>query len=148
MKTGLSRRNLLPAWGRDFFDTDNFFDGDLERLPFFKNRHGLPSVNITENESEFMIDMAAPGLERKDFQIEVENHTLSIRSEKEEEKEEKKKNFLRREYVHSSFNRSFTLPENCDPNKIEAKYENGILKIAIEKIAKGASKAPKTIVVH
>ncbi|HCS21737.1 MAG TPA: hypothetical protein DIW47_14460 [Bacteroidetes bacterium] len=145
MKTGLSRRNFLPDWSRDFFDTDNFFDGDLERLPFFKNRHGLPSVNITENENEFLIDMAVPGRERKDFQIEVDDHTLSIRSEKEEEKEAKKKNYLRREYFHSSFERTFTLPENCNSEHVEAKYENGILKIAIEKKTKAAAKAPKTI---
>ena len=77
--------------------------------------------------------MAAPGLERKDFKVEVENGILFIRSEKKEEKKEETKNFTRREFSYNSFSRSFTLPENCITDNIMAHYENGILFITLPK---------------
>ena len=133
----LSRKSLLPSWTSDLFDSGKFFgprfldfDGDLPSLEF-ANR--VPSVNVTENEKEFKLEMAAPGLERKDFKVEVENGVLSISSTKEQEKKEEKKNYARREYSYSSFSRSFTLPDNCHPEQINAKYENGILNVTLPK---------------
>jgi HSP20 family protein len=93
----------------------------------------LPSVNINEDESSFRIEVAAPGLEKKDFKIETEGGYLIISSEKEQESTDEKENYRRREFSYSSFSRSFQLPENSLPEKIEAKYENGILRLVLPK---------------
>jgi HSP20 family protein len=142
----ISRKSLLPTWTNDLFDTGSFFsprfldfNGDFD----FANR--VPSVNITENEEEFKIEMAAPGLERKDFKVEVENGVLCISSEKEEESKEEKKNYTRREYSYNSFSRSFTLPDNSLHDKINAKYENGVLNITLPKKEVTVSKPAKEI---
>jgi HSP20 family protein len=147
MTTLVTRKSLLPSWTNDLFDSGNFlsprlldFDGD--GFDFAKR---IPSVNITEDEKEFKIDMAAPGLERKDFKVEVENGALCICSEKEEEKNEEKKNYTRREYSYNSFSRSFGLPDNCMPDKINAKYDNGILHITLPKKEVTVSKPAKEI---
>ncbi|HNT80772.1 MAG TPA: Hsp20/alpha crystallin family protein [Bacteroidia bacterium] len=144
----LSRKRLRPTWKSDLFDTEDFFSprlwdfsGDFD----FANR--VPSVNITENEQEFKIEMAAPGFERKDFKVEVENGVLCISSEKEEESEEKKKNYTRMEYSFNSFSRSFALPENSLPDKINAKYEKGVLNIVVPKKEVTVSKPVKEITV-
>jgi HSP20 family protein len=126
---------LLPKMINDFFDTDIF---SRSLLPEFGNSgFGLklkePSVNITEDTSEFIVEMAAPGLEKKDFKVEVENHTLCVSAEKKEEKKEEEKNYWRREFSYNSFSRSFQLPENSLPDKIHAEYNNGVLKLTLPK---------------
>ncbi len=143
----LKRESLLPTWTNDLFDTGRFlspqlFNFDSDRFDF-ANR--VPSVNITENEKEFKIEMAAPGLERKDFKVEVEDGMLCISSEKKEESKEEKKNYTRREYSYNSFSRSFTLPDNSSPDKINAKYENGVLHISLPKKEVTVSKPAKEI---
>jgi HSP20 family protein len=145
----LPRRSLLPSWTNDLFDTGKFFepslldfDGDFPVSDFATR---IPSVNITENEKNFKIEMAAPGLEKKDFKIEVENGALWISAEKKEETKEEKKNFTRREFSYNSFSRSFRLPENCWPDKIEAKYDSGILKLMLPKKEVTVSKPAKEI---
>ncbi|MBL0105212.1 MAG: Hsp20/alpha crystallin family protein [Bacteroidetes bacterium] len=89
--------------------------------------------------------MAAPGMEKKDFHVSVEGGTLTIRSEKKEEIKEKKENYTRREFSYNSFIRSFRLPDNCLPEKIDAKYENGILTLVLPKKEVIAQKAVKEI---
>lgn len=143
----LKRESLLPTWTNNLFDTGRFlspqlFNFDRDRFDF-ANR--VPSVNITENEKEFKIEMAAPGLERKDFKVEVEDGMLCISSEKKEESKEEKKNYTRREYSYNSFSRSFTLPDNSSPDKINAKYENGVLHISLPKKEVTVSKPAKEI---
>ena len=86
-----------------------------------------------ETNKEFKLELAAPGLERKDFNVEIENHVLKISAEKEEEKSEKNGGYSRREYSFNSFSRSFSLPENVKEGSIDAKYENGVLKVSIPK---------------
>jgi HSP20 family protein len=147
MTTLLKRESLFPRWTSDLLDTGKFlsprlFDFDGDGFDF-ANR--VPSVNVTENEKEFKIEMAAPGLERKDFKMEVENGVLYISSEKEEESKEEKKNYTRREYSYNSFIRSFTLPDNSLPDKINAKYENGVLNITLPKKEVTVSKPAKQI---
>lgn len=129
--------NLFPRVVNDLLDSGSIFspdildlNNDLLNLDFSVK---VPSVNITENEKDYKIELAAPGLEKKDFKIEVENNTLSISSEKKEEKKEESKNFKRREFSYNSFCRSFRLPENILGEKIDAKYENGILKLSVPK---------------
>jgi HSP20 family protein len=114
-------------FGPDFLN-DNF------ELPLY-SRLGLniPSVNVSESPKEFRLELAAPGLERKDFKIEVENHCLNISADKEEEKKEKDDDYTRREYSFNSFSRSFTLPENIKEGSIDARYENGVLTVIVPK---------------
>jgi HSP20 family protein len=115
-----------PLLGKDWFD----FDSSLpSRLGI-----NVPTANITETAKEFQLELAAPGLQRKDFNVEVDNHTLKISSEKEEEKKEDESEYFRREYSFNSFVRTFTLPDNVKENAIDAKYENGILKVIIPKL--------------
>jgi HSP20 family protein len=128
----LIKRSDWPAlingsWLSDFFDNDRFFD--FEGL----KKHSMPSVNVKEHDKDFEIEVAAPGLSKKDFKIAVENGVLTISSEKEEEKEEKEKNYTRREFSYNAFSRSFTLPENVNESDIKARYEDGLLKLNVAK---------------
>jgi HSP20 family protein len=97
----------------------------------------IPAVNIREDEKTFSIVMAAPGLQKEDFNIGVNQQVLTISSEKKSETVEKEDGkFTRREYSYSSFSRSFTLPNTIDTDKIEASYDNGELKITLPKMDK------------
>lgn len=136
--------NLFPRVVNDLLDTDSFFAPAL-----FDNAWDfsvkMPSANITENGKDYKIELAAPGLEKKDFKIELENKVLTISSEKEEEKKEENKNFKRREFSYSSFSRSFQLPEDVLADKIDAKYENGLLKLTVPKKEVAVSNPKKEI---
>lgn len=105
---------LSGAWLSDFFDNDRFFDSD------WLKRQSVPAVNVKESEKEFEIEMAAPGLSKKDFNITVVKGILTISSEKEEEREEKEKDYTRREFSYNAFSRSFTLPEYVSEDDIKA----------------------------
>lgn len=126
----------------DFFDGDRFFDSDWLR------KQSVPAVNVKENETNFEIELAAPGLSKKDFKVTAENGILTISSEKQEEKEEKEKEFTRREFSYSSFSRSFTLPENTNEDDIKANYEDGLLKLHVAKKVIGQPKHKKAIEVR
>lgn len=93
----------------------------------------VPAVNVVENQNEYKVSLAAPGLKKSDFQIDIEGNMLSIQSEKEDTKEEKDEQFTRKEFMYSSFSRSFTLPEDVKQDKIDAVYEDGVLKITLPK---------------
>jgi len=94
----------------------------------------VPAVNITENVNDYNISVAAPGLKKNDFHINVDGNMLTISAEKEETKEEKEEeNYTRKEYNYSSFSRSFTLPQEVNREKIEASYEDGVLKLVLPK---------------
>jgi len=125
----------MPSVFDDFFKPWNeWFDNDLTGRAM-----KMPPVNITEQKEEYMVSLAAPGLKKEDFKIAVDGNMLTISSEKEENKEEKDKKFTRKEYSYSSFSRSFTLPEEINQGKIEAKYEDGVLKISLPR-KEGANK--------
>lgn len=111
----------------DFFDNDRFFDSDWLR------KQSVPSVNVKETDKFFEVEMAAPGLTKKDFNVTAENGVLTISSEKKEEKEEKEKDYTRKEFSFRSFSRSFALPEKVNEEDIKANYEDGILKLHIAK---------------
>lgn len=93
----------------------------------------MPSVNITENGKEFRIELAAPGMSKNDFKVNVEDNVLTISAEKEEEKNDKNERYTRREFSYRSFTRSFRLPAEVRSENIEGKYEDGILKLSIPK---------------
>ncbi len=145
----LARKSLLPALTSDLFDTGSLLspriwdmDGDFFDLDIATR---VPSVNIIENTKDFKIELAAPGLEKKDFKVAVDNGMLTISAEKKEETKEENENFTRREFSYNSFCRSLRLPDNCLPDKIEAKYENGLLRLTLPKRDLGISKAVKEI---
>ena len=139
----------LPGLVDNFFNMDRFFspsvfnfDGDLLDLD---RALVVPSANITESEKEYTIEMAVPGMTKKDFDIEVKDGVLTISAEKEEEMKEDKKNYHRREFSYHSFNRSFALPDNLNSEKIDAKYENGILRLSLPKKMVSAAKPAQHI---
>ena len=117
---------------------NRFFEGDLmdwNRSNFADTNTTLPAVNIRENKDEFMIDVAAPGMKKEQFDVNYENGRLTISSEKrEEKKDDKKDTYTRREFSYMSFQRSFAIPENLvDGEKIKATYNEGILHISLPK---------------
>ena len=122
--------NLFPSVLSDFFDNDKFFSNRFFEKEFERS---LPAVNIKESNNEFNIEFAAPGFNKNDFKINVEENMLTISAEKEEEKNEEKNRFTRKEFSYNSFSRSFTLPQTVNADKIDAKYNEGILKLNIPK---------------
>ena len=117
----------MPSVFDDFFKPWNeWFDGGV-----WGRTHKVPAVNITEQEGEYIVSLAAPGLKKDDFKIDVDGNMLTISSEKEDNKEEKDERFTRKEYNYSSFSRSFNLPEQVDQEKIDAKYADGVLTITL-----------------
>lgn len=135
--------NQMPSFFDRFFENDMF---DWSNKNFSNTNTTLPAVNIKEDKDGFEVDMSAPGFDKKDFKIELNNNMLTISSEKKIENETKEEQqFTRREFSYQSFSRSFTLPNTVDGNKIEAKYKNGILSINIPKKEEAKPKPVKQI---
>ena len=109
----------------------NIFDNDLG--DFFGKRFSDPAANIIESNDAFMLDLAAPGMAKDDFKINLENNILNISAEFEDQKREEGKNYTRKEFYYGSFSRAFTLPKTIDLESIKADYEDGILKITLPK---------------
>jgi HSP20 family protein len=135
----------MPAFFSDFFKPWNEWL-DNGRNPFGRVL-SVPAVNITETANDYYVSLAVPGLKKDDFKIDVEGNTLTISSEKEERKEEKEKKFTRKEYNYSSFCRSFTLPDEINKEKIEAKYEDGVLKLVLPRKEEAKKTVSKQIAV-
>lgn len=136
----IRKHRTLPGNFMDDFFNDNFFPKffDLEKPV---NNGNLPAVNVEETDKAFVIDVAAAGLDKKDFKVTVDEDVLTISSEKKMNVEEKKHGFIRQEFNFNSFSRSFTLPENTDANKIKASHNNGVLSINIPKVEVEVKKA-------
>jgi HSP20 family protein len=137
MKTVLrTNGNLFPALPSLIED---FFNRDLVDSSVFNWRETgatMPAVNIAETNEDYLIEVAAPGMKRENFKVELDNNVLTIASHIENEREEKndKSNFTRREFNYQSFQRSFSLPENkVEGEKISAKYSDGILYVTVPK---------------
>ncbi len=132
----IRRNNLFPEFPSVF---DNFVGKDLfdfDNNGFHAPGTSVPAVNVKEHEDGFDIEVAAPGFNKKDFNIEVNNDLLTISSTKETKNEEKdsKGRYTRREFGYTSFKRTFTLPDKTvNSEKIKANYEDGILYISIPK---------------
>ena len=127
--------NLYPSFPSFL---NRFFEGDMmdwNRSNFAGTNSTLPAVNIRENNDEFMIDVAVPGMKKDQINVDYENGRLTIASEVKEEKVEgSKDSFTRKEFSYSSFQRSFSIPENTvDGEKIKASYNEGILHIILPK---------------
>ncbi|MDD6007140.1 MAG: Hsp20/alpha crystallin family protein [Bacteroidales bacterium] len=120
-------QNWIPSIFNDFFDNEWIV----------KPNFSTPAINVIENEKDYKVEVAAPGMNKEDFNIHLnENQELVITVEKNtqnEQKEEKK--YLRREFSYTKFQQAFQLPDNVDKEKIGAKVENGVLEITLPKLA-------------
>jgi HSP20 family protein len=137
----------FPAFGSliDQFFNNDFFDWSNRN--FSVTNTTLPAVNIKEDNDKFQVEVAAPGLKKEDFKIEVNHNMLSISSEKREEKTEGQEGgtYTRREFSYQSFVRSFSLPESVDADKIEASYNDGVLVLNIPKKEEAKPKPARVI---
>ncbi|HMO61845.1 MAG TPA: Hsp20/alpha crystallin family protein [Ferruginibacter sp.] len=116
-----------------FNDLFNEFPAALGRN-WRSEAFSFPPVNITENEGSYQLQLAAPGYDKADFNLNLEGNLLSISAEKKAETKEENARNIRKEFSYKAFNRSFTLDENIDSSKINAKYENGILHVELPKV--------------
>ena len=122
----ITRRSFRPFYMPNVFD-DDFF-------PVQSNRtSSMPAVNIREDEKNYILDLAVPGIDKKDLKIDMNEDVLTISSESKNESEESKDGYKRKEFSFSAFSRSFYVPENVNREKIEANYKDGILSVSLPK---------------
>lgn len=129
--TIIKKRQEVPVFGdvlSNLFE-DRFFE-PLKNASIKRT----PSVNIFENDEDFRIQLAIPGMSKSDFNIDIKENTLAISAEKTEDNIDKSANYTVREFNYSNFNRVFTLPKNVNKDGISAKYTEGILEISIPKV--------------
>ena len=127
-----------PSIMDDFFNTNWNFD-----IPTYSN--SLPAVNIKENDKEFSLQIASPGLNKEDFQVSFEENVISIEVVKKDDVKKNNTDFTRFEFDYNSFKRSFIIPESVETSKIEALYLNGVLNINLPK-KKEAQPLPKKLI--
>ena len=120
------RPTLLEEFFRPWYDWLDTDGGSFRAL-------SIPAANIIENKDAYHVSLAVPGMKKEDFNIDIDGNILTISCEKEEKKEEKEAKFTRKEFNYTSFNRSFTLPDEINKDKIDAHYEDGILKLSLPK---------------
>ena len=114
----------------EILDTDRLFNEDL-----ILKDNWMPAINVKENETDFEIEVAAPGFSKNDFEVTITDDILTISAENKRTEEEKEKTYSRQEFYYNSFKRSFTLPKVIDfSKKIKAKYNNGVLKVHLDKL--------------
>lgn len=128
VKFNNNRNNTLLPGFNDVFESifnDTFFNDRMVTR--------VPAVNISESDSYYHVELAAPGLKKEDFRLNLEHNQLTISVEQSSDHQDNHKNYSKREYSYSSFVRSFTLPESADDNQIDASYTDGVLRIDIAK---------------
>jgi HSP20 family protein len=130
MSKDKNNENFAPTLFGDIFN-----DAKLFGRNWFEKEFGqaFPAVNINETSKEFNLEFAAPGFKKDDFKVNIDDNVLTISAETKSEKNEETKKYTRKEYSYNSFTRSFTLPENVNTENIDAKYDNGILKLSVPK---------------
>lgn len=124
---------------------DEIFNRSLGDFVGSDNAQTVPLVNIRETEATYELELAAPGFEKPDFNVKLENDQLTISAEKKQEENKQDGKYARREFYYETFSRSFTLPDTADSNQIEGKYENGVLHLSISKKEEAKIQPPKTI---
>jgi len=143
------KRNNNDLWNTPTLFND-FFNRDLWDWGMRNNsttNTSIPAVNIRETAEAFEVEVAAPGMNKDDFRIELDNNVLTISSERESRNDEKEgERYARREFSYQSFQRTFHLSKDVvDADKIQAKYENGLLRLIIPKREEAKQRPPKTI---
>ncbi len=127
---GKSRTSLMRPGFDDVFESifnDTFLSDRMVSR--------VPAVNISETDGFYHIELAAPGLKKEDFKLNLDRDVLTISAEKQNEQMENDKKYNKREYSYTSFVRSFTLPDSADDDGIEAEYNDGVLRINVAKRA-------------
>ena len=134
----IKQRGAFPIMNtllENFWNTDGLIEDRL-----FGPRASAPSVNIQDFEHSIIVEMAAPGLRKDDFSVDLQNGVLRIEAETKQEDEEKTDSYTRREFAYNGFSRSFSLPEYVKQDDINATYENGILRLVLKKEPQAISK--------
>ena len=122
----ITRRSFRPFYMPDIFDNDFFH-------VLSNGTSSKPAVNISENDKNYVLEFAVPGIDKKDLKIDMNEDVLTISSEAKNETEESKDGYKRKEFSYSAFSRSFYVPEDVDTEKIEANYKDGILSVSLPK---------------
>ncbi len=130
------------------FGFPSFFNDAFDKLWAEDNLSWMPAVNVTERAEDFKIDLAVPGMDKKDFQVEVEKGVLMISGERKEETVSEDQKISRREFHYGAFKRSFNLPESADSENVNANYKDGILTLLIAKKEDSKQKPKKLISVQ
>ena len=134
----IMRRSFRP------FYMPNFFDDDF--LPTLSSRtSSMPAVNIKEDEKNYILDLAIPGMDKKDLKIDINEDVLTISSESKDEMSEERDGYKKKEFNYSSFCRSFYIPESVEKEQIEATYKDGILSVALPKQKEEKTKITREI---
>ncbi len=145
VKTNGSLFPAIPSLLEDIFSKD-WLDSSL--ATWKTPGATLPAVNVKETNEDFVIEVAAPGMKRDEFQVELQNHVLTISAQTSTEERDEKDNYTRREFSYQSFQRSFALPEDkAEDDKISAKYTDGILRVTVPKKEEAKVKHPKQIAI-
>ena len=127
----------LPDFFNDFFD-----NGGIDRIST-----KAPAINVIEDEDRYKIEVATPGMTKDDFKIHVnKDGNLVIEMEKKENEEKKDKKYIRKEFAYTRFHQTLILPENAEKDKIEAKVENGVLKVCIPKMQNEVAEPEKRVI--
>jgi HSP20 family protein len=134
----ITRRSFRPFYVPNFFD-DDFFPGLSNRT------NAMPAVNIREDEKNYILDLAIPGIDKKDLKIDMNEDVLTISSETKNDSEESKDGYKRKEFSYSAFSRSFYIPENVNREKIEANYKDGVLSVSLPKQNEDKNKITRQI---
>jgi HSP20 family protein len=123
----------------------SFISDALDRLWSDEAVSWMPAVNIRERADDFVIDLAVPGMQKKDFTVEIDNGILAVRGERREETTGENEQVTRREFTYGSFSRTFTLPESANPEDVKASYRDGILSLTVSKREESRLKPKKQI---
>ncbi|RAI91416.1 Hsp20/alpha crystallin family protein [Algoriphagus yeomjeoni] len=149
MNTLMKRNGYSPVTSLfDDFPTGGFFNWlDSAGIGRSNSQNTLPSVNILETDSDFKVEMAVPGMKKEDFRVELDNNTLTIQAEASttSENHDESASYARKEFSYQSFRRSFYLPNTVENDKIEATYQDGVLRLIIPKREEAKKKPVKTI---
>jgi len=132
----MKRNTFLPDIFDEFFSTPSVFN---------ERKLSAPKINVIEEKEAFKVEVAAPGFDKADFNVEVKDDVLTISTKKEEEKNDEGKNYKRREFCYSAFSRSFILPDMVDSDNVNAEYKNGILNVNIPKLEEVKEKPARMI---
>jgi HSP20 family protein len=134
----ITRRSFRPFYVPGIFN-DDFFP----ELP--TRTSSVPAVNIKEDDKNYVLDLAVPGIDKKDLKIDINEDVLTISSETKSESEESSDGYKRKEFSYSEFCRSFYIPENVNREKIEANYKDGVLSVALPKQEEEKNKVTRKI---
>lgn len=140
-----NRKRLFPSWTNDglktFLSSDDFFNTD-----FFDEDSLMPAMNVKEHDDDFEIEFAAPGFDKKDFEVTINDNILNVCGEKKHEVEEKEEDYTRKEFSYNSFKRSLALPNTVKTDQeVKAIYKNGILKLNLLKKEEAKESLKKVI---